>query len=44
MGIRKFATMQKITNKNPVRDELKINFNFKFWNEPLDYPNRVYGV
>jgi hypothetical protein len=30
---------KKFTNKNPTRNELKINFNFKFWNEPLDYPN-----
>jgi hypothetical protein len=39
MGIKKFATMQKFTNKNHARDELRININFKFWNEPLDYPN-----
>jgi len=36
--------MQKFANKNHARDELKINFNFKFWNEPLNYPNWIYGV
>jgi len=39
MGIKKISTVQKFADKSVARDELKINFNFKFWNEPLNYLN-----